>query len=60
MSLPCVVESEDGQQEEPLTEMTMYGVVQQSDCLVLVNPSAAAVNATVAQEIAGWLAPRTG
>ena len=58
MSLPCVVESEDGQQEEPLTEMTMDGVVQQSDCLVLVNPSAAAVDASVVHEIEGWLSRR--
>ena len=38
--------------------MTMPGVLLQSDCLVLVNPSAANVNATVAQEIEGWLSHR--
>ena len=36
----------------------MSGLVQQSDCLVLVNPSAAAVDASVAQEIEGWLSGR--
>jgi diacylglycerol kinase (ATP) len=44
--------------EAGLTEMTMAGVLRQSDCLVLVNPSAASVNATVAQKIEGWLSPR--
>jgi diacylglycerol kinase (ATP) len=38
--------------------MTMSGVVQQSDCLVVVNPSAAAVDASVAGEIEGWLSRR--
>jgi len=41
-----------------LTEMTTYGVVQQSDCLVIVNPSAAAVDASVVHEIEGWLSRR--
>jgi diacylglycerol kinase (ATP) len=36
----------------------MPGIVQQSDCLVLVNPSAAAVDASVANEIEGWLSGR--
>ena len=36
----------------------MSGIVKQSDCLVLVNPSAAAVDASVAQEIEGWLSGR--
>jgi diacylglycerol kinase (ATP) len=36
----------------------MSGLVQQSDCLVLVNPSAATVDASVAQEIEGWLSGR--
>ncbi|HXZ63247.1 MAG TPA: diacylglycerol kinase family protein [Streptosporangiaceae bacterium] len=38
--------------------MTTAGVLPRSDCLVLVNPSAAAVDATVAQEIEGWLSRR--
>jgi diacylglycerol kinase family enzyme len=38
--------------------MMMPGIVQQSDCLVLVNPSAAAVDASVAHEIEGWLSGR--
>jgi diacylglycerol kinase (ATP) len=38
--------------------MTMCGVVKQSDCLVLVNPSAAAADASVAHEIEGWLSGR--
>jgi len=46
-------------QEAALTEMTMAGVLPQSDCLVLANPSAAAVSAAVAQEIEGWLSLRT-
>jgi diacylglycerol kinase (ATP) len=41
-----------------VTEIAVSGVVQQSDCLVLVNPSAAAVNASVAREIEGWLSRR--
>jgi diacylglycerol kinase (ATP) len=41
-----------------LTEIMMPGIVQQSDCLVLVNPSAAAVDASVAHEIEGWLSGR--
>jgi diacylglycerol kinase (ATP) len=41
-----------------VTEMAVSSVVQQSDCLVLVNPSAAAVNASVAREIEGWLSRR--
>src|SRR5260370_40972494 len=45
-------------QEAMVTEMAVSGVVQQSDCLVLVNPSAAAVNASVAREIEGWLSRR--
>ena len=32
--------------------------VHQADCLVLVNPSAAAADASVAQEIEGWLSGR--
>jgi diacylglycerol kinase (ATP) len=40
-----------------LTEVTP-GIVRQSDCLVLVNPSAAAVDATVVDEIEGWLSGR--
>jgi diacylglycerol kinase (ATP) len=36
----------------------MSGLVQQSDCLVLVNPSAATVDSSVAQEIEGWLSGR--
>jgi diacylglycerol kinase (ATP) len=39
--------------------MTMAGILLQSDCLVLANPAAAAVNATVAQEIESWLSRRT-
>ena len=39
--------------------MTMAGVLPQSDCLVLANPSAAAVSAAEAQEIEGWLSLRT-
>jgi len=39
-----------------LTEMLMPGVVQRSDCLVLVNPSAAAVDAGMAREIERRLA----
>ncbi|MGO9882803.1 MAG: diacylglycerol/lipid kinase family protein [Solirubrobacteraceae bacterium] len=38
--------------------MTMSDVVKQSDCLVLFNPSAAAVDASVAHEIEGWLSGR--
>jgi diacylglycerol kinase family enzyme len=38
--------------------MMTTGVVQQSDCLVLVNPSAAAAEASVAHEIEGWLSGR--
>jgi diacylglycerol kinase (ATP) len=38
--------------------MTMADVLLHCDCLVLVNPSAANVNATVAQEIEGWLSHR--
>src|SRR5260370_6211288 len=45
-------------QEAMVTEMAVSAVVQQSDCLVLVNPSAAAVNASVAREIEGWLSRR--
>jgi diacylglycerol kinase (ATP) len=40
-----------------LTEVTP-GIVRQFDCLVLVNPSAAAVDATVVDEIEGWLSGR--
>jgi diacylglycerol kinase (ATP) len=36
----------------------MPGIVRQSDCLVVVNPSAAAVDASVACEIEGWLSER--
>jgi diacylglycerol kinase (ATP) len=36
----------------------MTGVVRQADCLVLVNPSAAAADASVAAEIEGWLSGR--
>ena len=36
----------------------MSGVVQQSDCLIIVNPAAAAADATVAREIEGWLRQR--
>lgn len=38
--------------------MVTTGVVQQADCLVLVNPSAAAADASVAHEIEGWLSGR--
>ncbi len=38
--------------------MTMSDVVKQSDCLVLFNTSAAAVDASVAHEIEGWLSGR--
>jgi diacylglycerol kinase (ATP) len=41
-----------------LTETTTLRTIQQSDCLVLVNPSAAAVDASVAHEIEGWLSER--
>jgi len=41
-----------------VAETTMPGIVQQSNCLVLVNPSAAAVDAGVAHEIEGWLSER--
>jgi len=41
-----------------LTEMVTTGVVQQANCLVLVNPSAAAADASVAHEIEGWLSGR--
>jgi len=36
----------------------MSGIVRQSDCLVLVNPTAAAVDSGVAREIEGWLSGR--
>jgi diacylglycerol kinase (ATP) len=45
-------------QEAMLIETVMTGFVQHSDCLVLVNPSAAAVDAGVADEIEGWLSAR--
>jgi diacylglycerol kinase (ATP) len=38
--------------------MTVSGIVRQSDCLVLLNPSAAAVDPGVAREIEGWLSGR--
>lgn len=38
--------------------MMTTGVVQQADCLLLVNPSAAAADASVAREIEGWLSGR--
>jgi diacylglycerol kinase (ATP) len=38
--------------------MMTTGVVQQADCLILVNPSAAAVDASVAHEIEGRLSDR--
>ncbi len=41
-----------------MTEMMTTGVVRQADCLVLVNPSAAAADARVAREIEGWLSGR--
>ena len=41
-----------------MTEMTMAGLVRQSDCLVLVNPSAAGADPGVAREIEGWLSGR--
>ena len=41
-----------------MTEIMTPGIVRQRDCLVLVNPSAAAVDASVAQEIEGWLSWR--
>jgi diacylglycerol kinase (ATP) len=41
-----------------LTEIMTPGIVRQRDCLVLVNPSAAAVDASVAQEIEGRLSWR--
>lgn len=40
-----------------MTEV-MPDVVRQSDCLVLVNPSAAAVDANVGREIGCWLSSR--
>src|ERR1700730_803801 len=55
----CVSESVSRQhQEAMLTDMMMPGVIQQFDCLVLVNPSAAAVDASVPHEIEGWLSGR--
>jgi diacylglycerol kinase (ATP) len=44
--------------EAPLTEMMTTGVVRQADCLVLVNPSAAAADASVVHEIEGRLSDR--
>ena len=41
-----------------MTEMTMTGIVRRSDCLVLANPSAAAVDPGVTREIEGWLSVR--
>jgi diacylglycerol kinase (ATP) len=41
-----------------LTEIMTSGTVRQRDCLVLVNPSAAAVDASVAREIEGRLSGR--
>ena len=41
-----------------MTEMMTTGVVHQADCLVLVNPSAAAVDAGMAHEIEGRLSGR--
>jgi diacylglycerol kinase (ATP) len=41
-----------------LTGTMITGLVQQSDCLVLVNPSAAAVDAGAVHEIEGWLSGR--
>jgi diacylglycerol kinase (ATP) len=41
-----------------VTEMMTTAVVQQADCLVLVNPNAAAADASVAHEIQGWLSGR--
>jgi diacylglycerol kinase (ATP) len=38
--------------------MTMSGIVQASDCLVIVNPAAAAADATVAHEVEDWLSRR--
>jgi diacylglycerol kinase (ATP) len=41
-----------------LIETMMPGIIQQSDCLVLINPSAGAVDANVAREIEDWLSER--
>lgn len=41
-----------------MTEAMISGIIQQSDCLVLVNPSAATVDAGVAHEIEAWLSER--
>jgi len=41
-----------------VTETMIPGIVQQSDCLVLVNPSAATVDAGVAHEVEAWLSGR--
>jgi diacylglycerol kinase (ATP) len=38
--------------------MTMTGVPELADCLVLVNPSAAGADAGVASEVEGWLSGR--
>jgi diacylglycerol kinase family enzyme len=38
--------------------MMISGLVRQADCLVLVNPSAASVDASVAQKIVDWLSDR--
>ena len=40
-----------------MTQMTTTGM-HQADCLVVVNPSAAMADASVAQEIEGWLSGR--
>jgi diacylglycerol kinase (ATP) len=44
--------------EAKLTEIMTPGAVRQRDCLVLVNPSAAGVDASVAREIEGRLSGR--
>jgi diacylglycerol kinase (ATP) len=40
--------------------MTTAGFVREADCLVLVNPAAAAADASVAHEIEDWLSGRAG
>lgn len=46
------------QHQEAMVTKAIPGLVRHSDCLVLVNTSAAAVDASVAHEIESWLAGR--
>ena len=41
-----------------MTTMTTAGFVREADCLVLVNPAAAAADSSVAHEIEDWLPTR--